>query len=668
MQKKLDKISVIMPVFNAEKYIEKSLYSIENQTYKNLEVIIVNDGSTDNSLKICEKFSKSNSIFKVYDIKNGGPSKARNYGLDKATGTFCFFCDADDFIASNVIEQLYNNTINNKSNTLVGVNHCVVKDNIVINKSYRHKNYKIDNFCKSIFNNDIIGSIWGYLYSLEDAKKILFDENTRCMEDTIFLIKYLQKKNIEKIVFLNDCYYYYVNNSNSITNSNKCFELCSNYIYSLNILIDLLGEKYKDVIQNQIIRIFEYELGVCFSEENLLIFKQIKLPKKYRGNSIRYKVFIYLITHNINILIKMYYDTLNILKKIKNGGNNLKKIKIITINDNSNCGNRLQAYALNSYFNKKYNNVKTLWFISPKERLKSFIKYFLPFRKTTRIFNKFNKFNRNIKTEYVYDIRKIDDENNLLVVGSDQVWNSSFNSFNEKFLLTFSNKCSKYSYAASFGISQIPEKDKSIFKKELSKFDSISVRELNGKKIIESLDLECNVHIDPTMLIQKDEWSKISKKPRNLKSDKFIFMYFLGKVNDRYMDAIKKFSKDNECQIIDFFNSNMSLGPAEFLYLEKNAFLICTDSFHSSVFGIIFKRPFIIFERNSKDMLKMNSRIENLLDKFKIENRYFNGKEITRENIDVDYSDSEFVLEQERMKSNDYIDKIIMDARGDNNG
>ena len=95
----------------------------------------------------------------------------------------------------------------------------------------------------------------------------------------------------------------------------------------------------------------------------------------------------------------------------------------------------------------------------------------------------------------------------------------------------------------------------------------------------------------------------------------------------------------------------------EFLYLEKNAFLICTDSFHSSVFAILFNRPFIVFDREGNG-LEMNSRIYTLLDKFKLQNRMYDGK-IERNNLQVDYLESYDILEEERKKSSNFIKKAI---------
>lgn len=99
------KISVIVPVYNVEKYLKQCLDSIVNQTYKNLEIIIVNDGTKDNSMKIVENYLQDNRI-KVINKENGGLASARNSGLEKVTGKYISFIDSDDWIELNMYEEL----------------------------------------------------------------------------------------------------------------------------------------------------------------------------------------------------------------------------------------------------------------------------------------------------------------------------------------------------------------------------------------------------------------------------------------------------------------------------------------------------------------------------------------------------------------------------------
>ena len=113
------RFSIIVPVYNVEKYIEECLNSILKQNYKNYEVIVINDGSLDKSGEICENFSKKNFNFKVIHVKNGGLSSARNIGIKKALGEYILFLDGDDFIAKNCLEDIDNLIKKNNSTDIV---------------------------------------------------------------------------------------------------------------------------------------------------------------------------------------------------------------------------------------------------------------------------------------------------------------------------------------------------------------------------------------------------------------------------------------------------------------------------------------------------------------------------------------------------------------------
>ena len=108
-------ISVIIPIYNSEKYLSKCVYSILNQNYKNLEVVLVNDGSADNSLSICEKIKLEDDRITIIDIPNGGVSNARNTGLLKAKGEYIQFIDSDDFVDKNYIKTLYDLIVSTKT-------------------------------------------------------------------------------------------------------------------------------------------------------------------------------------------------------------------------------------------------------------------------------------------------------------------------------------------------------------------------------------------------------------------------------------------------------------------------------------------------------------------------------------------------------------------------
>lgn len=353
----------------------------------------------------------------------------------------------------------------------------------------------------------------------------------------------------------------------------------------------------------------------------------------------------------------------------------MKKIGLVTIIDNNNYGNRLQNYAVQTIIEKMNFKVITLKNKECYNDKKKFIlraiksgikrkKYVSKERKDC--FRKFNdsyiKFSKNNVTAFSNISNKYD----YFIVGSDQVWNPNFGRLRDVDLLKFANPNQRIAFSASFGVSKINKEDEDKVTKSLKMFKNISVREDTGKEIVNRLtdrkDIE--VLIDPTMLLTTEEWNKIAEKPRQfelLKNKKYILNYFLGELSKKRKEEIQRIAKENDCEIINILSKEdpfYNTGPSEFVYLEKNAFLVCTDSFHSSIFAILYDRPFIVFEREGNGK-GINSRIETLLSKFQLSNRKYNDKSITNENLNHDYIEAYRILEKEREKSINFLRKSL---------
>lgn len=357
----------------------------------------------------------------------------------------------------------------------------------------------------------------------------------------------------------------------------------------------------------------------------------------------------------------------------------MKKIGLVTIIDNNNYGNRLQNYALYKYLSKKYD-VKTIKNFPENEnhfckkslkKILNKLHYFkLIITKQNNIFRiiSFKNFNKNIcfthKNYSSYELNRLDYD--YYIAGSDQIWNPYHGRLTRIDLLHGVKSNKRISYAASFGVNEITENNYiNRIKEDIPNFKSISVRENEGRKIIEKLTKreDVEVLIDPTMLLTSKEWDEVSAKPKMLKTNRFILNYFLGDLSENRKKSIEKIALENNCEIINILDKNspfFKCGPSEFLYLEKNAFLICTDSFHSCVFAIIYNRPFIIFDREQEGVESMSSRLDTLISKFKLQNRKYNEKEITLENIHHDYKEAYKILEEERKKSKEYFDNSII--------
>lgn len=362
----------------------------------------------------------------------------------------------------------------------------------------------------------------------------------------------------------------------------------------------------------------------------------------------------------------------------------MKKVGIITLTGNSNFGNKLQSYALNKVISNMGNDtytIKNYQITNNRDKtIKDYLKdiknkclevkgYILKkdCRKEVKRKKVFTKFDRNIRYyKKVITLKKSKEFNckfDYFIVGSDQVWNPKYNSLSPVELLEFADEKKRNSYAASFGISDIPKEYEEKAKRELLKFKNISVREEAGKKIIYKLTNRDDivVSIDPTMLLTGDEWDKISIKPKKIiENEKYILNYFLGELSESRKKEIEKIAQKDNCKIINILEKNDPYyinGPSEFLWLEKHAYLICTDSFHSAVFAILYSKPFVVFNREDNDA-NMNSRLETLLSKFKLEDRYYQGK-ITDNLLKCNYTEAYKILEAERKKSRKFLEKAL---------
>lgn len=208
-------LSVIIPIYNVEKYLTKCIESVINQTYKNIEIILVNDGSTDNSKAIIDKYSSIDSRIKVINKKNGGLSDARNVGIELAKGEYITFLDSDDWIELNMYEKLYK-YIKQENADIVQCSYQKVYDEEVNNQKNKEE-VNIMSGEKSLYNlGEKTVVVWNKIYKRELFNDIRFPKG-KYHEDEFTIYKVLYKAN--KIVDLNLPLVYYRQREDSIMNS-----------------------------------------------------------------------------------------------------------------------------------------------------------------------------------------------------------------------------------------------------------------------------------------------------------------------------------------------------------------------------------------------------------------------------------------------------------------
>jgi Glycosyltransferases involved in cell wall biogenesis len=211
------KVSVIIPVYNSEKYIEKCLGSLLNQTLKEVEIICVNDGSTDKSLEILNKCKDSNSNIKVINQKNTGPSIARNNGLNLASGEYVAFVDSDDWVEQNMYYNLYNVAIRYHLNMVMC--HCINDYNnglvskqtyldLPANKILTKKDIK-EYIYPGCMGNSIYSSLWNKIISRKylNSLNLMTDTDLKYGEDLIYQLEIYD--GLDRLYYVNKPYYHY---------------------------------------------------------------------------------------------------------------------------------------------------------------------------------------------------------------------------------------------------------------------------------------------------------------------------------------------------------------------------------------------------------------------------------------------------------------------------
>ena len=177
-----DKVTIIVPVYNAEKYLEKCIKSLINQTYNNLEIILIDDGSLDKSWNICNNFAKKDTRIKVYHKENGGVSSARNWGLSNSSGKYILFVDSDDWLEDNMIEILYREIEEQKVDVSICNFFCNDEKSQKINDKTNNKIISDDRKekIKYLFEESLFGGyLWNKLIRKSIIGDIVFDENVK---------------------------------------------------------------------------------------------------------------------------------------------------------------------------------------------------------------------------------------------------------------------------------------------------------------------------------------------------------------------------------------------------------------------------------------------------------------------------------------------------------
>ncbi len=350
------KVSIVIPVYNAEKYLNRCIESVINQTFSEIEVIALNNGSTDNSLNILKEYAKRDKRIRIIDNDNIGVSEARNIGVMESKGKYIVFVDSDDWIDSNMIEILYKN---------ISINSCDLVMCTYVREFENHSKEKVFNLHevnlyvdneineqllrklvgpvgKELSNPeylDALGTVWAKMYkaSILKEKYLRFIDlrEIGSGEDTLFNIYVFNEVN--KVILLNKpMYHYWRGNSNSITSRYipNFVEKRRNYFnYMKNFIKDNdLGNKYEIALNNRICTsVLGMGLLECSKSNNISFLSKIRnikgiLKEDYiesayknlelKNFSLHWRVFYFFNKYKFSILSFVMINIIEVLRKV----------------------------------------------------------------------------------------------------------------------------------------------------------------------------------------------------------------------------------------------------------------------------------------------------------------------------------------------------------------
>ena len=292
-----EKISIIVPIYNVEMYLEECINSLIHQTYSNIEIILINDGSSDSSGKICDKYKEIDNRIRVVHKENGGVSSARNAGIRLVNTKYISFVDPDDYVSEQFIEKLYNSLVDNLADIAVCNFFTIREKNIIEDRKIKNNSLNQEEALRLLVKDEIMSSyLWNKMFKKELFENLQFDIGYRYEDIRIMHKIFLKAK---KIVMIEDSLYYYRIRMDSITNSTL--------LNNSKELIDALEERCNDL-----------KGTIYFSDSYMTEMLQIRrILLEILIHCERKEEFYHKNMHVLKKLFKQNYKKINVLQRIK---------------------------------------------------------------------------------------------------------------------------------------------------------------------------------------------------------------------------------------------------------------------------------------------------------------------------------------------------------------
>lgn len=326
-----NEISIILPVYNKQRYILNILQDIKEQIFKEFECIIIDDGSTDDSGKICDEFAKKDSRFKIIHIKNQGVSHARNTGLKQSTGRYITFIDADDRIEPNYLKSLYAAANESQADIVIASykkwweeREEHVKVELPYSGMWKLEDLLPD-FAEIQKKTGIYGFCWGKLLKAKILSGIWFNDNYILAEDFEYYLRIYPK--ISTIYFENKCNYYYLqqaDNSSMIVADDKIDYLSQvylnlkyrNFLQKMNVYTEKNKKIVDQLLSNYVFfTVFHSDRATVKDNVNKAYHVIVKEQIALNGTNLMQKVILYFVKRDNGKIIKIILYMYDLLRK-----------------------------------------------------------------------------------------------------------------------------------------------------------------------------------------------------------------------------------------------------------------------------------------------------------------------------------------------------------------
>ena len=242
----MELVSMIIPVYGVEVYLGECLETVLNQTYENLEIILIDDESPDHCSEICDQYAQKDERIKVIHQKNGGAANARNHGLDIATGEYICFIDSDDKIENNYVEKLLGAIKENKAEVVVCSFKQWYKDKTRDSEGFENKEYSSKDYIRKFLSDWTCGLIWNKLFDKKTLEGVRFEEGHK-IDDEFFTYQAILKA--EKVVVFDESLYWYRMRKSGVMLSGTQYQaqMLKDRLEYMTKRYEMVIEKYPDL-------------------------------------------------------------------------------------------------------------------------------------------------------------------------------------------------------------------------------------------------------------------------------------------------------------------------------------------------------------------------------------------------------------------------------------